>query len=117
MLSDLRFALRSLAKTPGFTLIAAFTLAVGIGAATAMFGVLRALVVEPFSYPNADQVIQVWSNEGQPLSTPDYFDMRDQATSFSEFGAYNRRDANLGGEKAQAVSSVNCTSGVLRRCS
>jgi putative ABC transport system permease protein len=66
MLSDLRFALRSLAKTPGFTLIAAFTLAVGIGAATAMFSVLRALVVEPFSYPNADQVVQVWSNEGHP---------------------------------------------------
>jgi predicted permease len=114
MLSDLRFALRSLAKTPGFTLIAAFTLAVGIGAATAMFSVLRALVVEPFSYPNAHQVVQLWSNEGQPLSTPDYFDMRDQATSFAEFGAYNNRSANLGGKEVQAVSSVLCTNGVLR---
>jgi putative ABC transport system permease protein len=114
MLSDLRFALRSLAKTPGVTLIAAFTLAVGIGAATAMFSVLRALVVEPFSYPNADQVVQLWSNEGQPLSTPDYLDMREQATSFAQFGAYNNRSANLGGEKAQAVSSVLCTCGVLR---
>ncbi len=114
MLSDLRFALKSLAKTPGVTLIAAFTLAVGIGAATAMFSVLRALVVEPFNYPKADQVVQLWSNEGQPLSTPDYFDMRDEATSFADFGAYNNRSANLGGEKAQAVSSVLCTSGVLR---
>jgi predicted permease len=114
MLSDLRFALKSLARTPGFTLIAAFTLAVGIGAATTMFCVLRALVVEPFSYPNADQVVQVWSNESQPLSTPDYLDMRDQATSFAEFGAYSPQDTNLGGEKAQAVSSVNCSSGVLR---
>jgi len=64
MLSDLRFALRSLAKTPGFTFVAVLTLAVGIGAATAMFSVLRALVVEPFSYPDADQVVQLWSNEG-----------------------------------------------------
>src|SRR5208282_2548 len=111
MLSDLRFALRSLAKTPGFTLIAVFTLAVGIGAATAMFCVVRALVVEPFSFPKADQVVQVWSNEGQPLSTLDYLDMRAQATSFAEFGAYSPRDANLGGEKAQAVSSVDCSSG------
>jgi predicted permease len=114
MLSDLRFALRSLAKTPGFTFVAVLTLAVGIGAATAMFSVLRALVVEPFSYPDADQVVQLWSNEGYPLSTPDYFNMRDQATSFADFGVYSPRDANLGGEKAQAVSSVLCTSGVLR---
>jgi putative ABC transport system permease protein len=114
MLSGLRFALRSFAKFPGFTLIAALTLAVGIGAATAMYSALRVLVVEPFSYPHPDRVIELWSNYGQPLSTPDYFDFRDQATSFAELGAYSPRAANLGGEKAQSMTAVDCTSGVLR---
>ena len=49
LMQDLKFAVRQLAKSPAFTLIAVFTLAVGIGAATAMFSALRALVVEPFS--------------------------------------------------------------------
>ena len=113
-MNDLRFALRSLAKSPGFTLIAALTLAVGIGAATAMFSALRVLVVAPFSYPHSDRIVQLWSNDGQPLSSPDYLDIRDQATSFAELGVYNPRGANLGGEKAQSVSSVDCTAGVLR---
>ena len=114
MFSDLRFALRSLAKSPGFTFVAAFTLAVGIGGAIAMFSALRVVVVEPFSYPKPGRVVQLWSNEGQPLSTPDYFDIHDQATSFTDLGAYNPQAVNLGGEKPQAVSSVLCTSGVLR---
>jgi predicted permease len=114
MYQDVRFAFRSLAKSPGVTLIAVLTLAVGIGAVTAMFSALRVLVVEPFSYPHPDRIIQVWSNEGQPLSTPDFLDIRDQATSFAELGAYNKQAANLGGQNAQAVSSVACTAGVLR---
>jgi len=111
---DIRFALRSFAKSPGFTLVAVVTLAVGIGATTAMFSALRVLVVKPFSYPQSDRIVQLWSNDGQPLSTPDYFDIRDQATSFAELGAYITQASNLGGEKAQAVSSVVCTAGVLR---
>ena len=111
---DLRFALRSLAKSPGFTAVAILTLAVGIGAATAIFSGLRALVIEPFSYPQADRIVHIWSNDGQPLSTPDYFDIRDQATSYAELGVYTPRPANLGGENPQSVHSVSCTAGVLR---
>ena len=113
-MQDLRFALRNLAKSRGFTTVAVITLAVGIGAATAMFSALRALVVQPFSYPDADRLVHVWSNEGQPLSTPDFFDIQEQATSFAELGVYSPRPANLGGENAQTVRSVSCTPGVLR---
>ena len=113
-MNDLKFALRQLAKSPGFTVVAVLTLAIGIGAATAMFSALRALVVEPFSYPQSDRLVEVWSNEGQPLSSPDYFDIRDQATSFAELGTYSPRAANLGGESAQGVHSAACTPGVLR---
>ncbi len=113
MLSDLRLALRNLAKTPGFTAVAVITLAVGIGATAAMFSSLRALVIEPFSYPRADQLVMVWSGDGWPLSSPDYFDLHEQATSFSEFGVYSPQRVNLGGEHAQSVPGVICTPGVL----
>jgi len=114
MLTDVRLAFRQLAKSPAFTTVAILTLAVGIGASVAMFGVLRALILQPFSYPQAEQLVQVWSNEGQPLSTPDYFDVAEQMTSFAEFGAYSPQAGNLGGENPQALRSVGCTSGVLR---
>ncbi len=114
MLSELRYACRQLAKTPGFTAIAVVTLAIGIGASTAMFSVLRALVLEPFQYPQSDRIVHVWSNEGQPLSTPDYIDLRDRATSFAEFGAYTPRSSNLGGDHPQTVTSLSATPGVLR---
>jgi len=114
MLSNLRLALRNLAKSRGFSVVAILTLAVGIGATTAMFSALRAMVLRPYSYPRADRLVHVWSNDGQPLSTPDYFDILDQATSFADLGVYSPQPANLGGEKAQAVRSVSCTPGVLR---
>ena len=113
-MQDLRFSLRNLAKSRGFAAVAILTLAVGIGAATAMFSALRALVVEPFSYPRADRLVMVWSGDGWPLSSPDYFDIHEQATSFAEFGVYSPRRVNLGGENAQSVPSVICTPEVLR---
>lgn len=115
MISDLRYAFRRLARTPGFTLIAVCTLALGIGASTALFAVLRALVLNPLPYQEAERLVHVWSGPGWPLSTPDYFDLRDQTTSFSEFGIYMPSSANIGGgDKPQNVPGVSCTSGVLR---
>ena len=113
-MNDLRFAVRQLAKSPAFAAIAVLTLGVGIGAATAMFSALRALVVEPFFYPRADQLVHLWSNDGQPLSSPDFFDMQDQAASFAEIGCYSVQPANLGGDNPQSVRGVLCTAGVLR---
>lgn len=115
MFSDLKFSLCQLAKSPGLTAIIVLMLAVGIGAATAMFSALQALVVEPFSYPHSEQLVHVWSsNEGQPLAQSDFFDVCDRSTSFAEFGAYSPTPANLGGDRPQAVRCVACTPGVLR---
>lgn len=111
---DFRFALRQLLKSPGFTAVAVLTLAVGIGSSTAMFSALRALVVEPFSYPNSAELVHVWSGDGWPLSHPDYFDLADRSTSFAEFGVYSPRPANLGGDNPEVVISVSATPGVLR---
>lgn len=111
---DFRFAFRQLLKTPGFSSVAVLTLAVGIGCSCALFSALCALVLEPFSYPQSERIVQLWSNEGQPFSTLDYYDMREQTTVFEHFGAYKVERVNLGGENAQSLRAVLCTSDVLR---
>ena len=62
MLQDMRYAFRLLAKTPGFTAIMVLTLAVGIGASTALFSVVDSLLVRPFPYPDSERLVVVWSN-------------------------------------------------------
>lgn len=114
MLSDLRLSLRTLAKARGFALIAVITLAVGIGATTAIFSTLRALVITPFSYPAADRIVHVWSGDGWPLSPADYLDQKEQTKSFALFGVYSRNAVNVGKENAQAVNAVSGTSDVLK---
>src|SRR5437868_15304764 len=115
MLTDLRLALRQLAKARGFALIATFTLAIGIGSSTAMFSALRALVVHPFDYPDSDKIVQVWSGAGGgwPLSPADFLDLHDQNTSFEQFGVYAPGAVNIGLENAQAVAGARVTEGVL----
>jgi len=113
MLTDLRLALRQLAKARGFALIATLTLAVGIGASTAMFSALRALVLQPFNYPDSDEIVQVWSGDGWPLSPADFHDLLAQSASFEHFGVYEPGSVNLGLENALAVPGVRATPGVL----
>ena len=114
MLTDLRLALRSLAKTRGFAAVCVVTLAIGIGATTAMFCALRALVFNPAPWPEAERMVQVWSNPGQPFSAADFADMHAQATSFESFGVYAPRTFNLGGDQLEAIGGVRVSAGVLR---
>ncbi|HTO02219.1 MAG TPA: ABC transporter permease [Opitutus sp.] len=114
MLTNLRLSLRALTKARGFSLIAILTLGVGIGATTAIFSALRALVISPFDYPAPERLTIVWSGDGWSLSPADYFDLREQSTSFSAFGVYQPQSVNVGMENAQAVRSVAGTSDVLR---
>jgi putative ABC transport system permease protein len=113
MLSDLRHSLRTLAKARGFAFIAILTLGVGIGAATAIFSALRVLVLSPFHYPAPDRLVHVWSGEGWSLSPADYFDLREQSSSFASFGIYQPRSFNVGSEHAEAASGVAASSDVL----
>ena len=114
MLTHLRLSMRALAQARGFTLIAVLTLAVGIGSTTAIYSALRALVIQPFHYPAADQLVHVWSGDGWPLSPADSIDVRAQTSSFSAFGIYQPQSVNVGRENAQALMAIRATSDVLR---
>ena len=113
MLSNLRLSLRALAASRGFSLIAVLTLAVGIGSTTAIFSALRALVIQPFSYPAADRLVHVWSGDSWSLSPADFADLRAQSSSFTSFGVYQPQSVNVGAENAQSVIGVSGTADVL----
>ena len=91
MLKDIRYGLRSLLKQPTFTLISILTLALGIGANTAIFTVVNAVVLRPLPYHDSDRLAMLWTtkdtNVEQPFSFADYNDLKSQATSFSSLAA------------------------------
>jgi putative ABC transport system permease protein len=84
---DLRFALRQLRRAPGFAGIAIITLALGIGATTAIFSVVRGVLLRPLSYPGADRIVQAWqvteTSRQNQFSDANYDDLRAQSRSFA----------------------------------
>jgi len=91
MLKDIRYGLRSLIKHPTFTFVCIVTLALGIGANTAIFSVVNAVVLRPLPFADADRLAMIWTtreaNQEQPLSFADYNDLKNQTKSFSAVGA------------------------------
>jgi len=105
LLQDIRYGIRTLAKNPGFTAVAVLTLALGIGANTAIFSVVESVLLRPLPYPQPESLVEIW-NTYPPhipqigLSPGDYADWHAQNASFSEMGAYVRitQGFNLTGE-------------------
>ena len=118
-MNDLRLAARHLFKSPGFTVVAVVTLAVGVAATASLFSVIKSLVLDPLPYPDSQRVGQIWAkNAGaildfMPLSTPDFLDLQEQLTSFEAIGAFSPRRFNLGGDKPESVEGALCTPGVF----
>jgi len=105
LLQDIRYGIRALANNPGFTAVAVLTLALGIGANTAIFSVVESVLLRPLPYPQPENLVQIW-NTYLPqipqigLSPGDYADWREQNASFSEMGGYVQitQGFNLTGE-------------------
>ena len=90
---DVRYAFRALRRTPGFTLVALVTLALGIGASTAMFSVMNAAMGRALPYPDPERLVlgrATFGGEVNPwVAFPDYQDYRDQAASFESLATHN----------------------------
>ncbi len=103
LLQDVRYALRGLLRTPAFTSIAVTALALGIGANTALFSVVSAVLLRPLPYPDANRLVRIWTampTKGYPRSgssLPDYRLWRSQTHAFEEMGASHRTTYNLTG--------------------
>ena len=122
LLQDFRFGLRMLIKNPIFTLIAIATLALGIGANTAIFSVVDAVLLRPLPYPEANRLVFLWStmnSQGVPLSSsalPDYQGWRDHSQTFDGLAAFYNGDFNLSsaGNPPELVQGAYITSNLFQ---
>src|ERR1700730_16842588 len=103
MLSEIKVALRGLAKSPGFTLIAIATLALAIGANSAVFSLINALLVRPLPYQDPSRIALIWEQfatqglDRIPVSSPEYLDLEKEFQSGTGLAAFNYQTFNLGG--------------------
>jgi putative ABC transport system permease protein len=118
--SDIRYAARSLARSPGFTFIALTMLALGIGANTAIFSVVDAVLLQPLPYPDAEQLVTVLESKTDharslvSISYPNFFDLHEQNEVFESVGAYTDQSMNLTGEgPPEQIQAGRITSGFL----
>jgi putative ABC transport system permease protein len=98
ILQDLHYALRQLRKSPGFTITAVLTLALGIGANTAIFTVVYATLLAPMPYPQPDQLVMVWSHvheHNNGIAAQDFVDWKLRNTVFQDLNAFNGGSFNL----------------------
>lgn len=112
---DLRHAWRALLKNPGFTLVALLTLAIGIGANTAIFSVVNAVLLKPLPFPEADRLVRVYEGTTGGLETaspPNFADWRNENTAFDEMGAYVMTMAAVSGAgEARRLTGSAVTAG------
>src|SRR5437868_12831539 len=120
MLKDIRFALRQLLKQPAFTAIAVVTVALAIGATTAVLSLVNGLLVRPLPYREPQQLILLLQHfksqnlERIPVSPPEFKDYETRARSFEKLGAFGYTDFNLAGEdRPERIAGATVTAGVL----
>jgi putative ABC transport system permease protein len=117
MVKDLQFAFRQLLKQPGFAFIAVLVLALGIGANTAIFSVVNAVLLRPLPYPQSDRLVLVRERtslfDSGSVCLPNYLDWRASQRGFSDLALFRRDDANLSGAtsdvEAERVGSARVT--------
>ena len=107
LLQDIRYAVRMLAKSPGFTAVVVLTLALGIGANTAIFSVVNGVLLTPLPYKDPSRLVVVWESKGTSnhnvVNPANYMDWHDRATSFSGLALTSWRSLTFAGDQAEEV--------------
>ncbi len=116
---DCRYALRHFRSSPGFTLLAVVTLALGIGATTGIFSVAYGVLLRPLPYPDADRIVAVFelTSKGHPsrVADPNFDDFRDQSHSFQALAKYNDYVVSVSGAAQPTRTRIaNVTPGFLK---
>ena len=113
LIKDIRYGLRGLWKRPGFTVVALITLALGIGANTAIFSLINAVLIRPLPFPEPDRLVWTWGNirnggSRASVSPLDYLDYRHENHTFEQFAAMTSASANLtgGGEPERLAAAA-----------
>ena len=119
-MKDLNYAFRMLVKSPAFSIIAIVTLALGIGANSAIFSVINTVLLRPLPFKNPEQLVLLWAhqaaapNDKDVASIPDFNDYQEQSRSFSAMAAYTRAGAILSrGNDSQELQGIAITAGVF----
>ena len=129
VVQDARWALRGLLRAPGFAAVAILTLALGIGANTAIFSVVNGVLLEPLPYPRSSELVFITSQfptlgfDQFPVDAAEYLELRERNRSFQDLGAYVTSAVNIGGDGQQparvtsaiATASLFTTLGVPAR--
>ena len=117
---DLRYAIRTLARSPGFAVVAVLSLALGIGANSAIFSVARALLLKPLPYANADRLVILWNTSPglgiteDWFSTAQYYDIKNSATTLDQLAIAIGGNENLTGQGDPArVGTIRVSSNLL----
>jgi len=118
LVQDLRYGFRMLAKSPGFTVVAVLTLALGIGANSAIFSVVNSVLLAPLPYPGASRLVSVYQKTADGnynvFSTPNFLAWRDQMRVFEQFAAVRPAAFNLsGGDKPERIIGANVSVGMF----
>jgi predicted permease len=108
---DLRYSLRLLLKRPGFTLVAVITLALGIGANTAIFSVVNAVLIRPLPFKQSERLVKVWPQQAQTsVSKAEMVEIREHSQSFADLAAYSGWSFTLtGGDEPAKLSGARTT--------
>ena len=120
LLRDLRYSLRTLRKMPGFTVVALLVLALGIGANTAIFSVVNAVLLRPLPYPGADRLALIWETDlkdgikREGPSGPNFLDWKEQSQSFEEMALLEVGTGTITGEgEPEQVTGLRVTTNFL----
>ena len=121
-MNDLKYAWRQLLKNPGFAFVAIFTLALGVGATTAVFSVVNAVLLRPLPYPESDRLVRLYSEfpnfrQGGlrrfAVSVPEYFELKQETKSWESLDAWVTGGVNLAGEGQPTRATAAAVTGGL----